>query len=97
MGTQKRILAFLIAALTWGTKWNQTLIAIVLSPTLGAMVGLLLMLLVMWTFHRVSAHRVERFFKVAQLGSSGFLSLAHGSAELKRLAQALESSLAAIA
>jgi PiT family inorganic phosphate transporter len=73
-----------LAALTWGTKWNQTLIAIVLSPTLGAVVALVLMVLVMWIFHRVSAHRVERFFKVAQLGSSGFLSLAHGSNDAQK-------------
>jgi PiT family inorganic phosphate transporter len=73
-----------LAALTWGTKWNQTLVAIVLSPTLGAVVALVLMIVVMWLFHRVSAHRAERFFKVAQLGSSGFLSLAHGSNDAQK-------------
>ncbi|HEY6218514.1 MAG TPA: inorganic phosphate transporter, partial [Gemmatimonadaceae bacterium] len=72
------------AAITWGTKWNQTLLAIILSPTLGAIVGLLLMILVMWIFYRVSANRAERFFKVAQLGSSGFLSLAHGSNDAQK-------------
>ena len=72
------------AAITWGTKWNQTLVAIILSPTLGAIVGLLLMIMVMWIFYRVSANRADRFFKVAQLGSSGFLSLAHGSNDAQK-------------
>jgi inorganic phosphate transporter, PiT family len=73
-----------MAAITWGTKWNQTLAAIVLSPTLGALVAMILMFLVMWLFYRLSASRAERFFKLAQLGSSGFLSLAHGSNDAQK-------------
>ena len=73
-----------LAAITWGTKWNQTLVAIVLSPTLGAVVAMILMFVVMWLFHRVRASRAERFFKIAQLGSSGFLSLAHGSNDAQK-------------
>jgi len=73
-----------LAAITWGTKWNQTLVAIVLSPTLGALVAMVLMFFVMWLFYRVRASRAERFFKIAQLGSSGFLSLAHGSNDAQK-------------
>jgi PiT family inorganic phosphate transporter len=73
-----------LAAITWGTKWNQTLSAIVVSPMLGGLVAMILMFLVMWIFHRVRASRAERFFKVAQLGSSGFLSLAHGSNDAQK-------------
>jgi PiT family inorganic phosphate transporter len=72
------------AAITWGTKWNQTLSAIVLSPLLGALVAMFLMFVVMWLFYRMSANRAERFFKFAQLGSSGFLSLAHGSNDAQK-------------
>ena len=72
------------AAITWGTKWNQTLAAIVLSPTLGAIVAMFLMFAVMWLFYRVRANKAERFFKIAQLGSSGFLSLAHGSNDAQK-------------
>ena len=73
-----------MAAITWGSKWSQTLIAIVLSPTLGALCGLVMMVAVLWVFHRVNAHRVDRFFRVAQLASSGFLSLAHGSNDAQK-------------
>ena len=72
------------AAITWGSKWNQTLAAIVLSPTLGAIVAMFLMFAVMWLFYRVRASKAERFFKIAQLGSSGFLSLAHGSNDAQK-------------
>jgi inorganic phosphate transporter, PiT family len=72
------------AAITWGTKWNQTLAAIALSPLLGALCGLVMMVAVLWIFHRVNAHRVDRFFRVAQLASSGFLSLAHGSNDAQK-------------
>ena len=73
-----------LAAITWGTKWTQTLVAIVLSPTLGAVVAMILMFVVMWTFHRLRASRAERIFKGAQLASSGFLSLAHGSNDAQK-------------
>ena len=73
-----------LAAITWGTKWNQTLLAIIVSPTLGALFGLLLMMVVTWLFFRARAHPAERFFKGAQLVSSGFLSLAHGSNDAQK-------------
>ena len=38
------------AALLWGKKWIETLSAIVLSPTLGALMGFLLMVIVFSTF-----------------------------------------------
>jgi inorganic phosphate transporter, PiT family len=42
------------------------------------------MFIVLWTFYRLRASRAERFFKFAQLGSSGFLSLAHGSNDAQK-------------
>jgi PiT family inorganic phosphate transporter len=73
-----------LAAITWGTKWNQTLSAIIVSPLLGGMVAMVLMFSVIWLFHRVRASRAERFFRIGQLGSSAFLSLAHGSNDAQK-------------
>jgi PiT family inorganic phosphate transporter len=73
-----------LAAITWGTKWNQTLSAIILSPMLGGVVAMILMFIVIWLFHRVRASRAERFFRIGQLGSSAFLSLAHGSNDAQK-------------
>jgi len=71
-------------ALLWGKKWIETLSAIVLSPTLGALMGFLLMVLVMNAFRRVANNKAERFFRVAQLTSSALLSLAHGGNDAQK-------------
>src|SRR5665647_3231995 len=65
------------AAIEWGTKWIQTLSFIIISPLVGLMAGLLLMIIVYWVFQRMAPARVDRFFRVAQLISSAALSLAH--------------------
>ncbi|HSU13245.1 MAG TPA: inorganic phosphate transporter [Longimicrobium sp.] len=72
------------SAVTWGHKWTETLAAIVVSPMLGATMGFLLMVAVYWIFRRAAASRVDRFFRGAQLASSGFLSLAHGSNDAQK-------------
>ncbi len=72
------------AALLWGPKWIQTLTAIVLSPTLGMLMGFGLMVLVFNVFKKATNSRVDRFFRVAQLTSSALLSLAHGSNDAQK-------------
>jgi PiT family inorganic phosphate transporter len=72
------------AAITWGTKWVQTLSFIVVSPLLGMLAGYLFMVLIFWIFHRVSASRVDRFFRSAQLASSALLSYSHGGNDAQK-------------
>jgi PiT family inorganic phosphate transporter len=57
---------------------NKTLIAIVLSPVLGLVLTMLIMLLTSWLGLRASAHGAERTFRGLHLFSSGTLSLSHG-------------------
>src|SRR5439155_20718059 len=73
-----------IRAIQWGTKWIQTLTFIVVSPMVGLMAGFLLMVMVFWIFHRTSAGRVDRFFRLAQLASSAALSYAHGGNDAQK-------------
>jgi PiT family inorganic phosphate transporter len=73
-----------VAAITWGTKWIQTLSFIVVSPLLGMLAGYLFMVLIFWIFHRVSASRVDRFFRSAQLASSALLSYSHGGNDAQK-------------
>jgi PiT family inorganic phosphate transporter len=73
-----------LAAITWGTKWIQTLSFIVVSPLLGMLAGYLFMVLIFWIFHRVSASRVDRFFRSAQLASSALLSYSHGGNDAQK-------------
>ncbi|MBX9857283.1 MAG: inorganic phosphate transporter, partial [Gemmatimonadaceae bacterium] len=72
------------AALLWGKKWIETLSAIVLSPTLGALMGFLLMVIVFSTFRHIAKNKSEKFFRVAQLTSSALLSLAHGGNDAQK-------------
>ena len=64
-----------------GVKWtglNKTLIAIVLSPTIGMILAMLVMLLTSWMFMRASSRTAERSFRALHLVSSGAYSLSHG-------------------
>lgn len=64
-----------------GVQWsglNKTLIAIVLSPVLGMILSMLIMLLSSWLFRRASNRSAERSFRVLHLISSGTYSLSHG-------------------
>jgi inorganic phosphate transporter, PiT family len=73
-----------LSAITWGTKWVQTLSFIVISPLLGLLAGYTLMVIVFWLFHRTSAARVDRFFRPAQLLSSALLSYSHGGNDAQK-------------
>lgn len=70
--------------ITFGRKWIETLSAIVLSPTLGAIMGFVLMVVVMNSFARSSPSRMARVFRPAQLVSSALLSLAHGGNDAQK-------------
>jgi PiT family inorganic phosphate transporter len=72
------------SAITWGTKWIQTLSFIVISPLVGGLAGFLLMVAVYWTFKNMGPARVDRFFRTMQLVSSAFLSHAHGANDAQK-------------
>ena len=57
---------------------NKTLIAIVLSPLLGMMLAMAVMLLSSWLAVRASSRGAERTMKVLHLCSSGAYCLSHG-------------------
>jgi len=64
-----------------GIQWtglNKTLIAIVLSPTLGMMLAMLIMLITSWMGVRATAAGAERTFRILHLCSSATYSLGHG-------------------
>src|SRR3954466_12515497 len=64
-----------------GIQWtglNKTLIAIVLSPVLGLILTMAIMLLTSWLGVRASARGAERTFRSMHLVSAGAYSLGHG-------------------
>ena len=64
-----------------GVQWtglNKTLVAIVLSPTLGMLLALLIMLVTSWMMRRATARGAERRFGMLHLLSSAAYSTGHG-------------------
>ena len=64
-----------------GVQWpglSKTLYAIVLSPTLGMMLAMAIMLATSWLFMRATARGAEGSFRALHLVSSGAYSLSHG-------------------
>jgi inorganic phosphate transporter, PiT family len=58
---------------------------IVLSPLIGLALGLTLMLITMWTFHRVrNVERLNRGFRRMQLVSAAAFSLGHGANDAQK-------------
>ena len=57
---------------------NKTLLAIVLSPLIGMILSMLVMLASSWAFRRATSRRAERSFRILHLGSSAAYSLSHG-------------------
>jgi PiT family inorganic phosphate transporter len=73
-----------LAAITWGSKWVLTLTFIALSPILGMFLGSALMVITAWVFQRTNPHRVNRYFRHAQLASSALFSLSHGANDAQK-------------
>ena len=73
-----------IAGITWGMKWILTLSFIVLSPIIGMLLGMSLMVATAWTFHRANPNRVNRWFRYAQLVSSALFSYSHGANDAQK-------------
>jgi inorganic phosphate transporter, PiT family len=64
--------------------WTKTLIFIVLSPLIGALLGFSIMVTTMWVFRRWSPHRVDKFFRRGQLISAALFSLGHGGNDAQK-------------
>ena len=71
-------------AINRGPKWIETLAAIVVSPLLGALAGLSLMVLAYNLFRNWRPAAVNRIGKPMQLLSSAMLSVAHGGNDAQK-------------
>jgi inorganic phosphate transporter, PiT family len=64
----------------------KVLAFILVSPTLGFLLGSLLMVAVAWICRRVSPSRVDKYFRSLQLLSAGAYSLGHGGNDAQKTA-----------
>ena len=72
-----------ISAIVWSGVL-KTVGAIALSPLLGFMLALLLVLAVSWIFVRSTPFAVDKTFRVLQLGSAALYSLGHGGNDAQK-------------
>jgi len=66
----------------WGI--SKVLAAIVISPLLGFLIGLLMMFLTVRLFFDFTPHRVDGIFRKLQFISSAFISLGHGGNDAQK-------------
>jgi len=67
-----------------GTGIAKTVAFIFISPTLGFLLGGLMMVVVAWVCRRVPPLRVDRWFRRLQLVSAGAYSLGHGGNDAQK-------------
>src|SRR4051794_8899883 len=74
-----------------------TLKALVISPLVGMLGGFTLMVVLTWLVIRLRPTTVNKGFRVLQLGSSGFMAVAHGSNDAQKSMGIITLALAAYA
>ncbi len=75
--------------------WTKTLMFIVLSPLIGALLGFTLMVSVTWIFRRWHPYRLDTLFRRLQLVSAAFFSLSHGGNDAQKTMGIITSLLVA--
>jgi len=64
--------------------WNKTLLFILLSPLIGFLLGLGLMVGTSWLLHRRTPRQVDKSFRILQFISSAGVSFAHGGNDAQK-------------
>jgi inorganic phosphate transporter, PiT family len=72
-----------LASIVWGGVLKTTA-AIVISPAVGFLLALVLVLAVSWAFVRKTPYAVGRLFRILQFGSASLYSLGHGGNDAQK-------------
>jgi PiT family inorganic phosphate transporter len=71
-----------------GIKWDglieKVLIPSAAAPLIGFLLAALLGILIAWIVYRYSQSRVNRVFRVLQVGSAGFMAFTHGTNDAQK-------------
>ncbi len=77
-----------IVAAGWGaiipSGWTKTLVFIVVSPAIGLVAGLVLMVVIYWLFRGTTPSHVDHWFRKLQLVSAALFSLNHGANDAQK-------------
>lgn len=75
--------------------WTKTLLAIVLAPFVGAILGFSLMAIVTWLFRKWHPFKIDKLFRRLQLLSAALFSLNHGGNDAQKTMGIIASLLVA--
>jgi PiT family inorganic phosphate transporter len=64
--------------------YTKILIFVFLAPLLGFIIALIFSIITLWIVRNRSPFKVEKYFRLLQLASSGFFSLGHGSNDAQK-------------
>jgi PiT family inorganic phosphate transporter len=81
-------------ALVW-SGWIITITFIVVAPVLGMVLSYVLMVMVYWLFRKSTPRKMDRWFRVLQLVSSGMFSYSHGANDAQKTMGIITSVLVA--
>ena len=65
-------------------RFIKTVQFIVISPFVGLVLALIFVVALLWTFRRALPSKVDRWFRVVQLGSAAAFSLGHGTNDAQK-------------
>ncbi|MEI6205640.1 MAG: inorganic phosphate transporter [Desulfuromonadales bacterium] len=72
-----------LSALKWaGLK--MIIIALVISPIIGTIIGFLFMVMIMWGFRKSSPGPLNKGFRRLQVASAAFMAFSHGTADAQK-------------
>ena len=71
------------SALHWGGL-NKIILALIISPILGTILGFVFMLIMMWSFRNTAPHGLNKGFRKLQVVSAGFMAFSHGTADAQK-------------
>jgi len=71
------------AALHW-SGLKKIVLALILSPIIGTLVGFMFMVIIYWTFRNKAPSGLNKGFRRLQIVSAGFMAFAHGTADAQK-------------
>ncbi len=84
-----------VRGLLKGDVWFRVIEFIILSPLIGMLLGLTLMIAVHWIFRNTTPGSVDKFFRRGQLFSAAAFSLGHGGNDAQKTMGIITAVLAA--
>lgn len=72
-----------VAALHW-TGLKKIILALIISPVVGTLIGFIFMVVIYWTFRNKAPSGLNKGFRRLQIVSAAFMAFSHGTADAQK-------------